>query len=162
MSAQLWNLGSFTERLKDELAHEWLVGDLIAAEALTSFFFQSIDTGESSQHPALQLATKLEPYLSETVEMDGGYVDYFRAMWSNRSRFRRTMCHVIKGFQILEQNAPQFDIVINEKCPNVIPRPLETWALTKKLEAMAMVIELGFELKLYEPHEIPFMYWYVR
>jgi hypothetical protein len=159
MSSALWNSGSFIERLKDEMAKEWLVGDPIATEALGTLIFSSNEVAESSQHPALQIASSLDTFLVEAVEMDGGYVDYYRAMWSNRSRNRRTMCRVINGFHILEQNAPQFDNVINEKCPKVMRRPLETWALTKKLESMAMVIELGFELNLYDAHETLFMYW---
>ena len=158
MSSALWNHGSFIERLKDELAREWLVGDPVATEALGTLIFSS-EVGEPSQHPALQIASNLDRYLAEAVEMDGGYVDYYRAMWSNRSRNRRTMCRVIKGFHILEENALQFDILLNEKCPKLMHRPLETWALTKKLESMAMVIELGFELNLYERHETLFMYW---
>src|ERR1700742_4302545 len=115
MSGALWNLGSLTERLRDELAQEWLTGDEIAMEAITTLSFGSSEAENFTTHPALQIAASLDTFITEAVEMDGGYMDYFRALWSNRSRCRRTMCHVVKGFYILERSSAQFDNVLQER-----------------------------------------------
>jgi hypothetical protein len=39
--------------------------------------------------------------------------------------------------------------------------PIQLWAIYKRLQVTALVIELGFALKIYELYEIPIMYWYV-
>lgn len=39
--------------------------------------------------------------------------------------------------------------------------PLSSWAYHEKLRQLRMIIQLGFELSIYSPEELPGMYWYL-
>lgn len=39
--------------------------------------------------------------------------------------------------------------------------PLSSWAYDLKLQQMLWIVQLGFELELYLPEELAFMYWSV-
>ena len=39
--------------------------------------------------------------------------------------------------------------------------PLSSWAYHQKLRQMRLIIQLGFELSIYSPEELPGMYWYM-
>lgn len=39
--------------------------------------------------------------------------------------------------------------------------PLSSWAYHEKLRQLRLIIQLGFELSIYSPEELPGMYWYL-
>src|SRR6266487_398967 len=39
--------------------------------------------------------------------------------------------------------------------------PLSSWAYHQKLRQLRLVLQLGFELSIYSPEELPGMYWYL-
>src|SRR5712671_6811494 len=72
LSSPLWTSPSehytFKERLKDELLYEWFDMDSLILQA---FKLKLSDDARNQNDPKIQLAVKLDDFVSDVVEMDG-------------------------------------------------------------------------------------------
>lgn len=107
------------------------------------------------------------------------FLDIFRTLCQNRSRTRRTLCHVIRDWDNLQFDAEDLDQYLQDTTdeqPLLQPGrmtghgepirlyslSLSSWAFLYKVRMMEEIIQLGFELEVYQPDELAGMYWYLN
>lgn len=107
------------------------------------------------------------------------FLDIFRTLCQNRSRTRRTLCHVIRDWDNLQFDAEDLDQYLQDATdeqPVVQPGSmtsrgapvrlyslsLSSWAFLYKVHMMEEIVQLGFELEVYQPDELAGMYWYLN
>jgi hypothetical protein len=162
------------ERLKDELIKEYFDHNPQIIELLatpyTSEAIQALenqmkeDNSKMRRYNAklsvnLELMRFLQGVMETNVSANASYIDLFRAQWSNRSRCRRSLRHLIQRLPDLEPVAAQADTVLNEDFFGADVDILGVWLKTTEMEVQLQYLMMGFELNLYEHHEIPLMYW---
>lgn len=105
------------------------------------------------------------------------FLDMLRTSCQNRCRARRTLCHLIADWEFLQSDVEKMDEVIRAKAealalqrPSIqgldlfkdYPLHLSSWAYLYKLQQMERIVQLGFELQLYQADEMAGMYWYLH
>ncbi|KAI1780273.1 Mak10-domain-containing protein [Hypoxylon cercidicola] len=131
----------------------------------------SFDRIELPTDPRHQTAAQMEIFRQRVAEC---YLDIFRIFCQNRCRVRRTLCHSIQEWDILQADVEEIDqllqIALDEK-PLPAERgnsslgyslPLSSWAYLYKLRQMEWIVQLGFELDIYQTDELAGMYWYLN
>ncbi|RYO99343.1 hypothetical protein DL764_006844 [Monosporascus ibericus] len=124
---------------------------------------------EVPSDPRHQIAAQMANFRARVTEP---YLDLFRIFCQNRCRVRRTLCHSIHEWDMLQAEVEEIDqllqVTLDEK-PLTTDRgdigyrlPLSSWAYLYKLRQMEWIVQLGFELTIYQPDELAGMYWYVN
>ncbi|KAI1496275.1 Mak10 subunit, NatC N-terminal acetyltransferase-domain-containing protein [Biscogniauxia marginata] len=127
------------------------------------------DNIEVPTDPRHQTAAQMEIFRQRVAE---SYLDIFRIFCQNRCRVRRTLCHSIQEWDMLQADVEEIDhllqINLDEK-PLQSERgevgyalPLSSWAYLYKLRQMEWIVQLGFELSVYQTDELAGMYWYLN
>ncbi|KAK7977699.1 hypothetical protein PG996_003751 [Apiospora saccharicola] len=129
----------------------------------------SNDTIEVPTDPRHQLAVQTETFRQRAAEC---YLDLFRIFCQNRCRVRRTLCHSIQQWDHLQADVEEIDgllqVCLDEKSLTTAmgnighSLPLSSWAYLYKLRQMEWIVQLGFELDVYQPDELAGMYWYLN
>jgi hypothetical protein len=173
MSDKFW-ARAVHERLKDELIQEYFDQNPQIIELLaTPYTTEAIQALENQMKEDNSRMRRYNAKLSVTLELmrfiqgvmeinvnaNASYIDLFRAQWSNRSRCRRSLRHLIQKLPDLEPIAAQADTVLNEDFFGAEVDILGLWLKTTEMEVQLQYLMMGFELNLYEHHEIPLMYW---
>ncbi|KAI9803534.1 MAG: hypothetical protein M1825_001877 [Sarcosagium campestre] len=121
--------------------------------------------------PRYQISKRLDAFVSRAGQP---YIDLFRAVCQNRSRIRRIFCHTIHDWDSLQLDAEDLDVELRELTGEkpifdtvIGPEPfytfpLSSWAYYHKLCQMEWIIQLGFELAIYQADELGGMYWYLN
>lgn len=129
------------------------------------------DEVEVPTDPRFIAAEKMEVFRSRAA---GTYLDILRTMCQNRCRIRRTLRHTIVDWDNLQLDAEELDMQLREftkEEPILDPKvsrepiyafPLSSWAYYYKLRQMEWIVQMGFELELYQPDELSTMYWYLQ
>jgi N-alpha-acetyltransferase 35, NatC auxiliary subunit len=151
---------TFQEFLATNLAETVLPADSLL-DPVNWTFEAPPPTADFSPDPRYQVATAISRFTETAVAAVGGYVDFYKALLSNRCRFRRNLCRVVLGLeQIQTAEAGELDAVLMRHAPpDSVRDPLGKWLLQKKLRAMEMICQLGFELEVYLEEELAEMYW---
>ncbi|RYP71995.1 hypothetical protein DL771_004464 [Monosporascus sp. 5C6A] len=124
---------------------------------------------EVPSDPRHQIAAQMANFRARVTEP---YLDIFRIFCQNRCRVRRTLCHSIHEWDMLQADVEEIDqllqVTLDEK-PLTNDRgdigyrlPLSSWAYLYKLRQMEWIVQLGFELAIYQPDELAGMYWYLN
>ncbi|RYP51636.1 hypothetical protein DL768_003034 [Monosporascus sp. mg162] len=124
---------------------------------------------EVPSDPRHQIAAQMANFRARVTEP---YLDLFRIFCQNRCRVRRTLCHSIHEWDMLQAEVEEIDqllqVTLDEK-PLTTDRgdigyrlPLSSWAYLYKLRQMEWIVQLGFELAIYQPDELAGMYWYLN
>lgn len=154
---------SIRQVLDDDLA-----ATVIPAHTLLDRANDEIEVPTDPRH---QMATKMEIFRSRAA---GSYLDILRTICQNRCRIRRTFCHTIADWDNLQLDAEELDqdlrqytkeepIVDHEISSDPIYSfPLSSWAYFYKLRQMEWIVQMGFELEIYQPDELASMYWYLQ
>lgn len=131
------------------------------------------DKVEAINDPRFAIAHQMDIFRQRAAQ---SYLDVFRAFCQNRCRVRRTLCHAIQDWEAVQADAEEVDqllqIAIDEKPMSYKPLgsasssrtyslPLSSWAYLYKLRLMEWIVQLGFELEVYQPDELAGMYWYL-
>lgn len=131
------------------------------------------DKVEAVSDPRFAIAHQMDIFRQRAAQ---SYLDVFRAFCQNRCRVRRTLCHAIQDWEAVQADAEEVDqllqIAIDEKPMAYKPvgsanssrtysLPLSSWAYLYKLRLMEWIVQLGFELEVYQPDELGGMYWYL-
>ena len=129
----------------------------------------SNDYVEMPTDPRHQIAAQMELFRQRVTDP---YLDLFRIFCQNRCRVRRALCHSIREWDMLQADAEVVDqlvqVVLDE--PSLVTAqqgdighqlPLSSWAYLYKLRQMEWIVQLGFELDIYQPEELAGMYWYL-
>ncbi|KAL9106515.1 MAG: hypothetical protein Q9187_008551, partial [Circinaria calcarea] len=122
---------------------------------------------ELPQDPRFQIAKRMELFVSRVGQ---SYLDISRALTMNRSRVRRMLCHTIMDWDSIQIDAEELDMDLRQYTkeePMVDRRmgeeeiwsfPLSSWAYYQKLHQMEWIVQLGFELQIYQVNELAGMY----
>lgn len=102
------------------------------------------------------------------------YLEIFRTLCQNRSRARRMMCHILQEWEHVQMDVEEIDNLVQSALdevpgnsllagsgPGEQPLPLSSWAFLYKIRLMEWVVQLGFELEIYQADELAGMYWYL-
>ncbi|KAK4130310.1 Mak10-domain-containing protein, partial [Trichocladium antarcticum] len=128
------------------------------------------DAVEAPHHPRHAIAHQMELFRLRAAQ---SYLDIFRAFCQNRCRVRRTLVHSIQDWETVQLDAEEIDQLLQlqtDETPHAYPRgvaapthalPLSSWAYHYKLRLMEWIVQLGFELDIYQPDELAGMYWYL-
>ena len=93
----------------------------------------------------------------------------FRTLCMNRSRLRRMLCHLVLDWDGIQYDAENLDAdlrrytgeqPIREGSEDLWSFPLSSWAYLHKLQQLAWIVQMGFELDVYQTDELGGMYWY--
>ncbi|KAJ4271653.1 N-alpha-acetyltransferase, non-catalitic subunit [Fusarium torreyae] len=135
---------------------------------------RSNDEIEFPQDPRFNVAQQMELFRQRAAQP---FLDIFRTFCQNRCRVRRTLCHIIRDWENLQADAEEIDqriqVQLNEQpmkqSSGMSAAPIETWSLPLsswaylyKIRQMEWIVQLGFELEVYQPDELAGMYWYLN
>ncbi|KAF2097503.1 Mak10-domain-containing protein [Rhizodiscina lignyota] len=116
----------------------------------------------STPNPRYEMAQLIDSFTSKALPDFGGYMDFWRALTSNRCRLRRQLTHVILGLDELQREAEDMDSMLEtfvDDADSNMEEPLFRWAYHQKLRVMQWIVQLGFELDVYLTDELAGMYW---
>lgn len=127
------------------------------------------DAIEVVTDPRHQTAAQMEIFRQRVAEC---YLDIFRIFCQNRCRVRRTLCHSIQEWDLLQADVEEIDNLLQvnlDEQPHTMAGgqvsyslPLSSWAYLYKLRQMEWIVQLGFELSIYQVDELAGMYWYLN
>ncbi|OAX84148.1 hypothetical protein ACJ72_01475 [Emergomyces africanus] len=123
---------------------------------------------EAPSNSRFQIAKHMDNFVKRAAQ---AFVDTYRTVCLNRCRVRRTLCHTITDWDVLQAEAEDFDVHLRTLTlePPIILHgdeptyayPLSSWTYHEKLRQLRLILQLGFELSIYSPEEMPKMYWYL-
>lgn len=117
----------------------------------------------SKPNPRFHFAQLIDEFASRAIPDFGGYIDYWKALCSNRCRLRRQLCHVLLRLDELQRDGEDLDVKLEAASDGMNMEPLDgplgRYAYQFKLRVMEWVIQLGFELEVYLPDEYAGMFW---
>ncbi|QSZ34101.1 hypothetical protein DSL72_005689 [Monilinia vaccinii-corymbosi] len=129
------------------------------------------DEIEVTHDPRFHMAQRMELFRSRAANT---YIDILRTMCQNRCRIRRTLCHTIIDWDNLQLDGEEIDqelraftkeepfTDLNISSDPIYAFPLSSWAYYYKLRQMEWIVQLGFELQIYQPDELSGMYYYLN
>ncbi|KAH8593661.1 amino-acid N-acetyltransferase-like protein subunit Mak10 [Bisporella sp. PMI_857] len=129
------------------------------------------DEIEIPTDPRFQIAARMELFRSRAA---GSYLDLLRTICQNRCRIRRLLRHNIADWDSLQVDAEELDVELRtytKEVPAVDKAisddaiyafPLSSWVYHFKLRQMEWIVQMGFELEIYQPDELAGMYWYLQ
>ncbi|KAI1128007.1 Mak10-domain-containing protein [Nemania abortiva] len=132
-------------------------------------FDRSFDEVEMPTDPRHRVASAMEVFRQRVADP---YLDLLRILCQNRCRVRRTLCHQIQEWDLLEADvgeieeslqAPLADVSQGAYQENEPPYlPLSSWVYIWRLRQMEWIVQLGFELRVYQPDELAGMYFFLK
>ncbi|KAL8762335.1 MAG: hypothetical protein Q9184_001642 [Pyrenodesmia sp. 2 TL-2023] len=157
-------LGSvtITELVHDDLEELVLPADILLDPANGNV--------EAPHDPRFQIAKEMRGFV---LRVGDPLLDMFRAICMNRSRMRRMLCHLIMDWESVQVEAENLDVELRKyTCERPLAEgepagteiwffPLSSWAYHYKLRQTEWIIQLGFELDVYQTGELRGMYWYL-
>ncbi|KAJ5815721.1 NatC N(alpha)-terminal acetyltransferase Mak10 subunit [Penicillium riverlandense] len=148
---------------------QFLYDDIAELVLPSSILLQaSTDEVELPSDPRFQIAQHMEGFVKRFAQP---FVDTVRCACLNRCRIRRTLCHTVVDWDNLQMEAEELDVrlrALTSERPISLPSgepafsyPLSSWVYHQKLIQLRLVLQMGFELSIYSPEELPGMYWYL-
>ncbi|KAL3302566.1 mak10 subunit [Colletotrichum asianum] len=130
------------------------------------------DEIEATHDPRFTIAAQMESFRMRAAQP---YLDILRTFCQNRCRVRRTLCHIVRDWENLQFDAEDIDQIIQHQSDEqpvvyqsasgpveTFSLPLSSWAYLYKVKQMEWIVQLGFELEVYQPDELAGMYWYLN
>ncbi|KAJ2907142.1 hypothetical protein MKZ38_007657 [Zalerion maritima] len=101
------------------------------------------------------------------------FSELHRTWCQNRPRARRMLTHLLREWDVVQQEVEDIDGNLLERLketpvqhengvPPSFALPLSSWAHYYKLRVMEWIVQLGFELEVYQPDEMAGMYYYLN
>lgn len=126
------------------------------------------DLVEAPTSPRFQMARLLAEFDGKIGQQ---YVNLLRNACLNRCRTRRTLCHLVLDWDMLQADAEDLDGTLrtySDEQPALYASdqptfayPFSSWVYHHKLIHLRHIIQMGFELSIYAADDIPGMYWYL-
>ncbi|KAL9588484.1 MAG: hypothetical protein Q9203_002705 [Teloschistes exilis] len=122
---------------------------------------------EAPHNPRFQIAQAMREHV---LRIGDPFLDMFRALCMNRSRMRRMLCHLIVDWESVQLEAENLDVGLRKytgekpliegeaSAAEIWSFPLSSWAYYYKLRQMEWIIQMGFELRVYQNDELSGMY----
>ncbi|KAG5980011.1 hypothetical protein E4U55_004484 [Claviceps digitariae] len=138
------------------------------------FLDRDNDEIEAPQDARVVMSQQMELFRQRAAQP---FLDIFRTACQNRCRVRRTLCHLIRDWETLQVDAEDIDHLLQiatKEQPMMHPSspgsdpietyslPLSSWTYLYKLRQMEAIVQLGFELQIYQVDEMAGMYWYLN
>ncbi|KAG8419051.1 N-alpha-acetyltransferase, non-catalitic subunit [Metarhizium acridum] len=138
------------------------------------FLDRDNDDIEAVHDPRFVMSQQMELFRQRAAQP---FLDILRTACQNRCRVRRTLCHLIRDWENLQVDAEDIDQIlqIKTKEPPLLQRstfglspietyslPLSSWTYLYKLQQMEAIVQIGFELEVYQADELAGMYWYLN
>ncbi|KAI1325644.1 Mak10-domain-containing protein [Xylariaceae sp. FL0255] len=130
---------------------------------------RDFDEVEVPTDPRHQIAAQMEIFRQRVADV---YLDTFRILCQNRCRVRRTLYHHIQEWDALEVDIGEIEdrlreplqdpSLVEKPLPEMTNLPLTSWAYLYKLRQMEWIVQFGFELSVYAPDELAWMYYYLK
>lgn len=128
------------------------------------------DDIEAPHDPRFFVAQQMELFRQRAAQP---FLDILRTFCQNRCRVRRTLCHNVRAWDNLQLDAEDVDQAVQDKLAEMngeanqqgegpYDLPLSSWTYLYKLRQMEWIVQLGFELEVYQPDELCGMYWYLN
>lgn len=148
---------------------QFLYDDLAELVLPSSILLQAnTDDVELPSDPRFQIAQHMQRFVKRFAQP---FVDTVRCACLNRCRIRRTICHTVVDWDNLQMEAEELDLQLQTLSAEPALRlqdgeptysyPLSSWAYHQKLTQLRLILQMGFELAVYSPEELPGMYWYL-
>ncbi|KAI1820877.1 Mak10-domain-containing protein [Xylaria intraflava] len=128
-------------------------------------FDRSFDDVEIPTDPRHHIASSMELFRQRVADP---YLDLLRILCQNRCRVRRTLHHHIQEWDNLEADVGQIEELLKGALHDVSQGayqgedptylPLSSWVYVYKLRQMEWIVQLGFELNVYQPDELVGLY----
>ncbi|EEY19272.1 conserved hypothetical protein [Verticillium alfalfae VaMs.102] len=146
----------------------------IVALPCSTLLDRANDDVEAPQDPRFIVAETMEAFRQKAAQP---YLDILRTFCQNRCRVRRTLCHVIRDWENLQFEAEDVDQILQHQTDaqpivyraadggasvETFALSLSSWAHLYKLRQMEWIVQLGFELEVYQTDELAGMYWYLQ
>ena len=123
----------------------------------------------SDSHNISQAKDILDNFLTRAGQT---YLHLFRTVCLNRCRYRRVLCHSVIDFDNMQAEAEDVDTLLREYTGEeahvystspgaTFAYPISSLVYHYKLQQLEHIIQVGFELSIYAPDEIPHLYWYL-
>jgi hypothetical protein len=121
--------------------------------------------------PRFNMAKRMEIFRARAAQ---SFLDVLRTLCQNRCRIRRTLKHSVSDWDNLQLDAEELDLELRDftkEQPTVdsgfgsepiFSFPLSSWSYFYKLRQMEWIVQMGFELEVYQPDELAGMYWYLE
>ena len=117
----------------------------------------------------LQTSSDLEYFIGRYGQ---SYLNLFRTFCLNPSRVRRTLCHAALEWDQIQAEAEELDATVHASFgehPREYPDAdgptfsysISSWVYHYKLVQLRGIVQMGFQLSIYAPHEYSGMYWYL-
>ncbi|RCI17235.1 hypothetical protein L249_2444 [Ophiocordyceps polyrhachis-furcata BCC 54312] len=132
------------------------------------------DDVEAVQDPRFVVAQQMELFRQQAAQP---FLDILRTACQNRCRQRRTLCHLIRDWEGLQADAEYMDQTLQDETGQqpvvqpstsrdepveLYPLVLSSWTYLYKLHQMELIVQLGFELEIYQADELAGMYWHLN
>jgi N-alpha-acetyltransferase 35, NatC auxiliary subunit len=131
------------------------------------------DDVEAPVDPRFTVSKTMERFRQNAAQP---FLDLLRTLCQNRCRVRRMLVHVVTSWDSLQVTADEADqtlqtamkeqpvllSAIGEDPTEGYGLPLSSWTYFHKLRQMEWMVQLGFELEVYQPDELAGMYWYLN
>jgi N-alpha-acetyltransferase 35, NatC auxiliary subunit len=129
------------------------------------------DEVEVPHDPRFNIAKRMDFFREQAAQ---SYLDVLRTLCQNRCRTRRELTHSITNWENLQLDAEDLDVELREFTkeepvidPAISPDPiysfpLSSWSYFYKLRQMEWIVQMGFELEVYQVDELAGMYWYLQ
>lgn len=129
------------------------------------------DDIEVPHDPRFNMAKRMETFRERAAH---SYLDILHTLCQNRCRTRRDLTHIIIDWENLQLDAEELDQELREFTGeepvldhSISPEatysfPLSSWAYFYKLRQMEWIVQMGFELEVYQVDELAGMYWYLQ
>lgn len=129
------------------------------------------DDVELPSDPRFKMAYEVEVFRSRAA---GSYLDILRTICQNRCRIRRTFARTVADFEVLQLDSEELDMSIRQYTQEepimdreissepIYSFPLSSWVYFYKLRQMEWLLQMGFELEIYQHDELASMFWYLQ
>jgi hypothetical protein len=131
------------------------------------------DEVEAPHDPRYIVAEQMEAFRKKAAQP---FLDILRTFCQNRCRVRRTLCHIVQDWDTLQFDAEDIDQILQHQTREqpmimegadgspveMFALSLSCWAFLYKIRQMEWIVQLGFELEIYQTDELVGMYWYLQ
>lgn len=126
---------------------------------------------EAPQDPRFQISKRMDAFVTNAANF---FLNISRNLCMNRSRVRRVMCRDAVEWESLQVEAERLDTELraysreepiresNASSEMIWSFPLSSWAYYYRLRQMEWIVQMGFELDIYQVDELAGMYWYLQ
>ncbi|KIW68012.1 hypothetical protein PV04_03988 [Phialophora macrospora] len=148
---------------------DFIIHDIRSLVSPREGLFSPSHMNDLPEDEQMELGARVDLFVNRCSH---SFLNLFRTLCLNRCRVRRTMCHAAVEWDQIQAEAEELDGLIQSTINEpAIPYPageeptfsysFSSWVYHYKLVQLRTILQMGFELSIYAPHEFAGMYWYL-